>query len=324
MEAEKSNRSSRSSAGSAMIIATLLMASVAGVVFAIGRLLYLDTSISGIYENSIIAYYASESGIEEGLLRYRFNRQEDIDGNRINLSDLSVVTIPSAVSVPDPARFYDDLSIINKAKFYGNDVNKNGIIDINDIKDVKYGEEFTIPRDEAIKIDISDSLSADLKLFLEFGNYLDGFDKNRAFVEAKVVGAKISGGAFYEYKKILVSALANPQCAVNQNSCVAMTAESALDKDIYSRDNLRVAISGSVILRSSGTDRVYLYLKPIGAGATIGIDVNSKNDNSIASPYTTIKSTGYFGGVSRTLEAKVDRQSGTVYDLFDYVIYQHQ
>jgi hypothetical protein len=37
---------------------------------------------------------------------------------------------------------------------------------------------------------------------------------------------------------------------------------------------------------------------------------------------TKVESTGYYGGVSRKLEATIDRQSGTLYDLFDYVIYK--
>ncbi len=65
-----------------------------------------------------------------------------------------------------------------------------------------------------------------------------------------------------------------------------------------------------------------LYLKPIGCGAKIGMFATD-TDVKIASPYTTIHSVGHFGGVTRTLIANIDRQSGTLYDIYDFVIYQY-
>ena len=61
--------------GSALIIALLIMATVGGVTFGIGRLFFLDRSITALYENSTIAYYAAESGLEEGMLRYRYKKK---------------------------------------------------------------------------------------------------------------------------------------------------------------------------------------------------------------------------------------------------------
>ena len=77
-----------------------------------------------------------------------------------------------------------------------------------------------------------------------------------------------------------------------------------------SRDTYAVFTSG----------KVELSLKSIGCDAYFGIKpVNSTKQ--VVQPYSTIKSTGYYGGVTRTLEARIDRQAGTLYDLFDFVIY---
>ncbi len=311
-----------------MVIAILLMAAVSGVVFAMGRLFYLDTSLAGIYENSTVAYYAAESGIEEGLLRYRFDRnsevpaenQPDFEYIRSNTATQSVGGIASFTSAGlDPVQEIYDLSMTYKQNFYGNDVTGEGSLTENDVADSNYdpGKIYFIPRDESVKIDISDvsALSSDLNMYFKPSDYASDFTYRNMLIEAKIIGTV--GGKLNEYKKVLVDA-SNPH-DFDANSIVKMT--YSVLKGTFEVVNAKKNIAKSTAFDSGTT--LYLYLKPIGAGVTFGIDPASSNDK-IAGPYTTVKSTGYFGGTSRTLEAKIDRQSGTVYDLFDFVMYQHQ
>lgn len=323
--------------GSAMIIAFFLMAAVAGVAFGIARLLYLDTSASGIYESSTIAYYAAESGVEEGLLRYRFDRQIEVpvDTAKVNRSILSNQTVSTVAqnyplsSITDSAiKYIYDLQMSYKTPFYGNDVVGNGDgLKSDDVKATNYDPNnvYTIQRDESVKIDITDTLNTggDINLYVLFErDTAPGVNKGPkdSFIEAKITGT--SGSILKEYKKVLLTSDSNYLSPFDSQSYITMTSDSG-SPPVYSKSNLKNAITGSVSFSTGSNQRVFLYLKPIWSHIIIGIALDNSN-NFIAAPYTTVKSTGYYGNVSRTLEAKIDRQSGTVYDLFDFVVYQHQ
>ena len=321
------------SRGSAIIIAFFLMAAISGVTFAIARLFYLDTSAADIYENSSIAYYAAESGVEEGLLRYRFDRQSVVGAtnkvNRTNLNDLTVSLVDPNASLSTIAdanqKSIFDLKMDYKTRFYGNEkvADPQNALDGNDLTSANvsdYGEEYLVLRDESVKIDITDTIgdSSDAKFMVVMHNYYtdQGFNKNKSFIEARVVGTV--GSSDQEYKKILVS---NNFLNFDHLSMVQMERGSGQGLDYYYKEQLFNKITGSVSFNILDKKRVFLYLRPIGCDILIGLAPSP--GNSISAPYTTVKSTGYYGGISRTLEAKIDRQSGTVYDLFDFVTYQH-
>ena len=321
------------SRGSAIIIAFFLMAAISGVTFAIARLFYLDTSAADIYENSTVAYYAAESGVEEGLLRYRFDRQSEVpvpanpSDNMVNRNDLNGLrvyplinptdSLSSTVTDPNTKSIFD-LRMSYKASFYGNAAaaEPKDVLDGKDLKSVNYGDEYLVPRDESVKIDITDTVGSntDATFMVIMQNYYNdrGFDKDTAFIEARVVGTV--GSLEREDKKILVTKVtADPSMVLMQSDPGWV--------GYYDKEGFIRSITGSVDFTRSQTQRVFLYLRPIGCDIIIGIAPSA--GNSISAPYTTVKSTGYYGGISRTLEAKIDRQSGTVYDLFDFVTYQH-
>lgn len=318
--------------GSAIIIAFFLMAAISGVTFSIARLFYLDTSASDIYENSTIAYYTAESGVEESLLRYRFDRQSEVGTadlvSRNNLNDLSVslVNPNEEILLPmDSLTSVFDLRMSYKASFYGDERAQPSLtaLDLNDLASSEYGDEYFVPRDESVKIDITDAVDNsgdDIRFMTIMQKYYDtaGFNRDNSFIEAKIVGTT-TGSSEVEEKKVLVTdTFSRPNFSTL--SVVRMDPNPGHGVDFYYKYNLVNSIIGSVALNTTDY-RVLLYLKPIGCDIIIGIDPGV--NNQIAAPFTTIKSTGYYGGVSRTLEAKIDRQSGTVYDLFDFVTYQH-
>lgn len=314
--------------GSAIIIAFFLMAAISGITFAIARLFYLDTSASDIYENSSIAYYAAESGVEEGLLRYRFDRQSEVGTadavNRTNLNDRTVSSVApntSLSSITDAnKKSIFDLRMSYKASFYGNEkaALSDIVLDGRDLASADYGDEYLVPRDESVKIDITDAIGADVKLFVLMQNFADQFtgDKDKSFIEARVVGT--SGGEQVEEKRALVT---NTSTTGFSSAVIQMQPSPGCGSNCYEKENLITWIFGSGTFDTQNNQRVFLYLKPIGCDIIIGLAPST--GSYISAPYTLVKSTGYYGGISRTLEAKIDRQSGTVYDLFDFVTYQH-
>ena len=60
----------------------LLITSIGVITFGIGRALFVQTQTGALYENGVMAYYAAESGIEEGFLMYRYNQNSEIPENK--------------------------------------------------------------------------------------------------------------------------------------------------------------------------------------------------------------------------------------------------
>jgi hypothetical protein len=191
--------------------------------------------------------------------------------------------------------------------------------------------EYSVLRDEAVKIDITDALNAvalgngsgDLTFFVKLGD-LDASsgltDDDAAFIEAKITGTV--GGSLEEYKKALIPPFTASGRGWGSDSYVEMSQIGAART--YQVVSLRNKVAGVDRFDTDATNnnRVFLYLKPIGYH-DITIGLAPEGAFPISAPYSTIKSTGYYGGVGRTLTAKIDRQSGTVYDIFDFVTYQH-
>lgn len=328
--------------GSAIIIAFLLMAVVSGTVFAIARLFYLDTAAGGLYENSTVAYYAAESGIEEGMLRYRFDRNAHVAEattdyvnygkvNRNNLTTGAVAVNASPSATVSQSQQIYDLNMFYKAPYYGTAFDSSGILNYTDLDNPLYGNEYIINRDEAVKIDVTDAVSGtgDLTLWVKLGenDAGSGISDGESFIEARMTGT--IGGNLKEFKKVLMwdGGTSGSSLGYARGSYYMMTEITGTNR-IYPVEFLKnVIVGGDLFDRppvdSPDINRVFLYLKPIGyKNIIIGLKP-IQTTGTVAAPYSTIKSTGYYGGVGRTLTAKIDRQSGTVYDIFDFVVYQH-
>lgn len=315
--------------GSAIIIAIFLITAVGSVAFGIGRLFALQSNISGFYENATIAYYSAESGVEEGLLRYRHNKNAVVTtaAGYENLSDMKqLATTPS-----DPVKFFYGMQMNYLGSYYGADIyKKTSAFSDSDLNDSTYigNSEFKIKRDNSIKIDVSNLAvigsdnGGDLNLYLRTPKYATGLScegtygfttgKTRPYIEAKVTG--VVDTAFQEEKVALqyrsTGTHTDEEVLATSSDSGVLAYNNLLTKIRDSRDTYRIFTSG----------KVELSLKPIGCDVYFGLKPADAT-KQIAQPYSTIKSTGYYGGVTRTLEARIDRQAGTLYDLFDFVIY---
>ncbi len=59
--------------GSALLVAIMLSAIFAAAIVGVSLLAVRQLNTSKAYSNGLVALYTAESGIEEGLLRNRFN-----------------------------------------------------------------------------------------------------------------------------------------------------------------------------------------------------------------------------------------------------------
>lgn len=390
--------------GSALIISMMLIATIGAVAFGIAKLLYADTSIATTYENGAIAFYAAESGIEEGFLRYKYNKNSevpyanvsasafwDFGGNKVfrtNLTDGSVdrgvsnnTGIPGETLVSSSTKRYYDLRMgylgFNNAPFYYHDVDDDGGSEYPDIFSSAYATGdysfLKIKKDESKKFDLSNLnfTTMDLAIGLKFYNV----GKNTAtglggdYTTAKECKAMAeieflvdSGTTVKEYKMLTSF---NPDTCSSHVGIEAYKMDAAetsfatggftqasghvtggtTNYDYYYslNDALEDALNkaGGTILN---TDKVFMSIKPLYYDAAIsfmsyvcngyktttatecyGIVSGQPVSNYrriVTGPYSYITSTGYYGGTTRTLKANVDRQSGTLYDLYDYVLFK--
>ena len=92
--------------GSAILIATLLVTAIGSLAFSFGKILLADITSASIYENGVGSYYSAESGIEEGMLRYRFSSSATVpetgwgldNSDLVYRSDLTAKTLDTGLS----------------------------------------------------------------------------------------------------------------------------------------------------------------------------------------------------------------------------------
>jgi hypothetical protein len=328
-----------------------------------------------ISENGISAYYAAESGVEEGFLRYRYDRNAEVPtgdstffwrvgDNKVFRSNLDVlgltngsnqrgVPISDAISSVATNNQVYDLRMGFVGTFgrpiYGQDVVGAGVFNDVDIKNSGYADGkydfLKIAKDETYKIDLSeidltDLANNDIKMMAK---YLKPATDAKAIMYAKLtVDYDGTGTDIREYKTILTSAPAADTCGIlgrstDLNCQAELISASAVgispDDIVWTKNNLISVFKSQFGAKPTNPlSKVMLSLKPLFYDAYIGLvtkryevtldGTSASKKMAVPGPVTTINSTGYFGGTTRTISANIDRQSGTLYDLFDYVIYQ--
>ncbi|MFA4995944.1 MAG: pilus assembly PilX N-terminal domain-containing protein [Patescibacteria group bacterium] len=373
--------------GSAIIIAMLLITAVGGIAFGISRVLFIEFASASYYVNGSVAYYAAESGMEEGFLRYRYSKNAEVPFDSWTLGDDSVYRsnlsdsassnasagIAPATAISDLNKQYYDLRMgylgTFGGPFYGHNASSNvgdtGVFNSADLFASNYGTgdyDFAeIKQDNSEKFDLTniDFLSQNLMLFLQFQNIdtnnLDRTSECQATAEVKFV-VKDAVGIVNEYKGL--TSFKPETCAgasyLNTSKSNLIAADSGFSAGGYVSSGgyssgqsnadyyyLLGNIFNDMLLRAgkspeSNYQNVTMYVKPLFHDVKIAFvsdhcnTINSPCKNLtnsskyiVAGPFTTISATGYYGGTSRKLEANIDRQSGTLYDLFDYVIYKN-
>lgn len=369
--------------GSAIVIAVFLVAAIGGIAFSFGRIFLLDASSASLSENGSSAYYAAESGIEEGFLRYRYNKGAEVPLKTWKIGDKSVFRanlgtnvvstgglwtmfkgIQKSTPISDNANQIYDLRMgfigTNGLPFYGQDANSsgtdNGRLTDNDFTSTSplYGSNdysfLKIAKDESYKINLEslgiNSTNLNTRDISLFANFVQSAANIPAIVPTRtnsamyikvVVDYNGDGSDVQEYKTIITSDATSATCTLLGANCTSdvLVAEP---KTItpnpgvawrYNKvfSNLFTKIGAPFMTSQS---KVTLSLRPLYNDAYIGLSSQFCLTNScdgadktavVPGPFTNITSVGYYGGVTRTIEANIDRQSGTLYDLFDYVIF---
>lgn len=219
-----------------------------------------------------------------------------------------------------------------------------------------------IPKDESLKISLNryDFESSGLNLMIKYSDVLSGDNADTCKAIAEVT-LRIDYGTdadpdIKEFKEIISH---NPAtCATVLGTTSAKLLGGSAHEYISDQNAFfyqvvgATSMTGEMFSRAgvtpplfSGKKKAVMSIKPLNHDAFIGLVADQcKLRDSLsgvlqswtgttgcnyykyvpAGPVTRVESTGHFGGVTKNLTANIDRQSGSLYDLFDYVLYSNE
>jgi len=328
--------------GTALLVAILLCAIIGSAALGINAIALRQINISETYSNGLVAYYTAESGLEEGLLRYRFNKNIQIPTDNTtpgvpanvfrNFLDLTPMRtnkedtgVPLGYTLVSRQQVYD-LRVYNRANFYGEDLHSPlGVLDAQDLADPNYGSTNSfdkIVKDEEKDFAIaypSDQIKNRIYLFW---HWTASCASARALeVKLKIDQEQLTPTTQDEYTALFK----DPSCSgsiANADTPIQIT--NGVYAPVAPPSDLKTKMNISALKIKS------MSLKPIGGsgnadlvfGFAQGESTNVNNPALVFAPTTNINSIGYFAGATREIDAHIDRQNGSILDLFNYVIYK--
>lgn len=291
-------------AGNALLITMVVITVVGSVGFGVSRIAISALRQQNRLEDSANAYQAAMAGIEDGLLRWRFNKNTEVPARgsgadcpgsptttsqlytRINLSttdpakQVKHCIDPSQEPTPSPNEIVYDLKL-----HYRKDPGEPERVESTTSPT---GKIPALKRDEIIEYNVegvpTDNGGLKLSLKPEGENAIDG-----DIVE--VIGLEGSG-----YKRVFL--------------------RNEIDNMRGNPQRLRLTPeTSSIRLKYQGQDVDWYELQP--PPPTSPEDTRSAIDSRIS----TVEATGYFGTTKRKLKLSLDRKTGSLLSLFDYALF---
>lgn len=259
--------------GIALITTIILSSLMLSSIFIVSREMISEAQNATLLDNSLIAYYSAEAGIEEALLEFRYSLNHEIlitDRCKILNNESSDLTIDKDLCGKAFKNKYFKLN----AKTKNNNPSSEKII----YKDDVY--ELPIERDKSLGINWSDfDTNSDSKNIVEFSIYKeDGSLLKKEIKEA---------GGF----------------------------QTGIDT---SKRILRIR---PWYVKNNGAGKFVEGTNP-GSGKIPYIKIKVDGD-SLKGSIIEINSTGYYGGTARKITANIDKSTGNILNIFDFVLYSN-
>ena len=310
--------------GSALIIALLTTAVISSIGFGVGRLMISEIKQSSRIEDSILAYYAAESGIEQALLLWRYNRNVEIPKDnmskgikkamRVYLDNLDY-KMDADIDIPDEnakTRAYYDLrvwyknnnadgqsqEIVCSQKALDDPVSECSEALEEGLDIVNTYDDPALVKDNTVQYDVRGLKNIELKWEFER--------------EPKVYYDE-NGKRIDERDKFLLEFI-----PINEDGEIV----EGLKKVYHYDDRKRIP---PISLWASLKDIKTIRLRVFGENLkeySITADAPASDSPKMSSRFTTIDSIGYFGTSKRRLKIQINRFSKTIFGPYDMVIYQ--
>lgn len=293
--------------GSALIAALIIASSIGLIIAGLGRFVSSSIRTTSNFEDAMLAFAAAEAGIEDGLLRWRFNRdiqlpelsgldmQESIkQAVRVNLTTGSVtgpVALGEGIASNSTDSVYD-LRIWYKAPTVGS-------TDPTALTSSNY--PFRLAKDQTLDLNAQGLRGKAVQL-----DYAIPAPNQQVVMECRIIREDIDGTLTTE--KIILS-----QPSDRKIICQVPSGSDGL--------GYRLRFKPFILSTTGGAapDNSFINYALSVPGAA-----DNRNDALLDTGVTIIESTGYYGSAKRTLQARIDRASGTVLGIFDYVLFSNQ
>lgn len=286
--------------GSALIFVLIIIAGIVTVTIGGQRLSLVQFNQATRQEDNTFAYYGARAGIEDGLLRFRHQRNVQTGEGKVHRFDVtagvsageveeSVISSSNIDGFYDPTHQYYDLSIDYKTDLIG-----NFAFD---------GDAPTLERDKEIQLTGFPKDSGLDTYYLRYGF---------KFVENK---PNECDNAFVQIQQITETGTSPIYAQVQ--------APSVAGKFISN-------VNGSNMpIKSSGNLASYVRIRPYHCDVKYAFTTTTGTNTESGGPefdslITKITATGYFGKAKRTLQAQIDRKSGTLINIYDFNLYSGQ
>ena len=271
--------------GFALLVSIVLSTVMLSVMTLASKEMSDEARNSSRIDNSLVAYYAAEAGIEDALLSYRYNNDDRFSNKCKDIGTGNVVPCDNLTNL---------IGTKTKSYYY-----KNSISDIN----IDGGTK--LYKDQVYEIPIKKETTGNFSISWITTNT----NSNNGF--------RIETTAYLEDGTLLEKNISNASdsSANNSNSSrtISLGADSTKRKIIRVRTWYTSRDGGGGPEEGSPQDpKPYITLTLPTTSATI------------IKPTIRIDSTGYYGGVERKITMTLDKSSGNILGIFDYVIYSDQ
>jgi hypothetical protein len=301
--------------GTALLITLLLAGVISAIAFGMTKITLNEVFVGMKGQEGLEAQYAAQAGVEDALMRYKFHDKTSLempDGARggtngtnnvvrVYLNKPLVTNVPVSNRPPANADdYYYDLKVWHKQDCQADSC------------------EYELKKDESISLDTSD-ITGTIGVTWNLYNANDRIIGTMPAIEAKKTGL------WYRLSDPADPSLIDP---TNQ-SREFFTFLNLFDTDPtttdprFSQPGIRISrgTTGAFLsTRSARSLKFKAFISDTLNGAYIKITIASTPE-AVGGPKTYIESTGHYGDTAKKIEVTVDRESKSIIDVFDYVIY---
>jgi len=276
-----------------------------------------------------MAYYSAEAGLEEGLFRYRADKdvtwpaydkdnpnnviRRDLGGRDASGSwqDNNSAEIRPDWSIPlpvDKTHYYYDLKIYSRENVIGKNPSQCAG-EYNSITNPYSNDCLFLEKDKSKEYDVT--FNENRNIILDWTTQVFKVSGCKVSMEWKLIGYDDTQSVQRELDK-------NVENITSSSRIISVPSQVG---DYKYKLKVRPLIGNETIpglggLFASGNnptcDNGYIYYRLRNAPGYSG-DIDTGT--------TTIESTGYFGNTARRIVAKIDKNSGAILDLYDFVLY---
>lgn len=280
--------------GSALVFVMIIIAGIVTVTVGAQRLSLVQFNQANLEEDNHFAYYAANSALEDGLLRFRHQRNvETVSGNvhRFDVTDgVNHGEVTKGTDIESTSNYhanhqYYDLEIDFKTNQVGDfafTVNPPVLVQDDELQLTGFPNDYG------------------RNFYLRHAFLFEGANcQNRAFVQIQQIVTKSDGSTVFSQTEARSDANNRFDSAASNSNLLV---------------NPVGGLSSSVRMRAYHCSVKYAFASSdTTSGAGGGPEFDSLT--------TTMTATGYYGQAKRTLQALVDRESGTIISIYDFNLY---